>query len=178
MTVKEIAVLAAALLQADDLEAIFESGEVPTDRDALTLTKCVELAACETGGDFPVSKTQTLVASSGRIPFSAFGRSPSSVLSVRSKGKRVKFRVEPDGIRVGNGTFEVEYAVMPETKESGEIEIGAFVTRELLAYLAARNFCLITGRADEASIWDQRYNAEAEKRRIKRRAEIPARVWR
>ena len=57
-----------------------------------------------------------------------------------------------------------------------EVELGAFATG-LIEYLAARDYCLITGRTDEASVWDQRYNAEAENKRIRRRAVMPRRAW-
>ena len=176
MTVRQIALSAAAILQADDIAAIL-SGEADgenaqaseiTDGDALTLIKCVNLAAAEAAGDFPVLSVVKAESRNGVIPLAAIGDVSAVRFTFDGRGVKTPF----------DGTFEVTFA--PQYKDAGaddDIPVGAGADKEMLAYLTARNFCLVTGRTDEASVWDQRYNAEAENKRIRRRAAMPRRAW-
>lgn len=205
MTVKDIALSCAVLLQADDIEdalkAEAEQGEVDgeqaaegevagadenitesaaDDPDVKALVKSINLALSEICTDgFPTARKVELTALERVIPFSAFDEHPSSVLAVSYGLATVEFTVTPFGIKTPHdGLFTVEYAVEPQEKAlDDEIELPPLVGRDDITYLAARNFCLITGRTDEASIWDQRYAAEAEKKKIKRRAKLPCRAW-
>lgn len=186
MTVRQIALSAAAILQADDIAAIL-SGEADgenagtteiTDGDALTLIKCVNLAAAEASGDFPVLSVVKAESRNGIIPLATIGEA-STVREVSAGGRAVRFTFDGRGVKTPfDGTFEVTFA--PQYKDAGaddDIPVGAGADKEMLAYLTARNFCLVTGRTDEASVWDQRYNAEAENKRIRRRAAMPRRAW-
>lgn len=207
MTVREIAAAAAVLLQADDVYAALtettntgvadatapdnEQGAdgaatagggdtIDTDADVRMLVKCVNMATAELCADgFPLCVTDALAATDGFIPISAFTREPSAVREVVKDGARVPFSVDSRGVRVsGVGTYKVTYAAVPKDAGLDETaETGALCDRNIAAYLTARNYCLITGRTDEASVWDQRYNAEAEKRRLTRRAALKGRKW-
>ena len=180
MTVREIALSAASILQADDIQSILEAddGDV-ADSDVRTLVKCVDLAVRELGDDKPFVHTSVVRAQNGVIPFDALGVMPSAVLGVYRNGRAVGFKTTADGIRTGaGGEYKAEYTVdPPETGVDDTVKLGLGADADLLCYLAARNYCLVTGRADEASVWDQRYNAEAEKHRLKRRARLRKRVW-
>ncbi len=179
MTVREIATSAAAILQADDIQGILETGGDVADPDVRTLVKCVDLAVRELGADMPFVRSATLQAKDGVIPFDAFDALPSVVRGVYRNGRAVRFRLAANGIAVGgDGEYKVEHTVAPpESTVDDEIKLGLGADADILCYLAARNYCLVTGRADEASVWDQRYNAEAEKRRLMRRASLRKRVW-
>lgn len=192
MTVKQIASAAATLLQADDIEAALDaampttggSGTTPatvnlTDPDALSLVACVNLAAAELAADgFPLVIAETLTATGGIIPLSEFSREPIAVKSVKSKGRALPFSADSRGVSVGaDGDYAVCYHAAPITRALNEqADVGAMCDVSLVAYAVARNFCLMTGRYDEASIWDQRYAAEAEKRRLARRGKLPPRA--
>ncbi len=180
MTVKDIAISCAVLLQADDIEQAVESETADGDPDVKALVKSINLALGEIASDgFSESATAKLNAENGVIPFSAFSVPLSAVLSVRDKFGAVDFSTTPSGIKTpSDGEYTVEYSTFPAEKTlDSELELAPFIGRDDLTYLAARNFCLITGRTDEASIWDQRYTAEIEKKRIKRRAKLPTRHW-
>lgn len=183
MTVKEIALSAAAILQADDIEALLadesEDATPTDDADVRTLIKCVNLAAAETSSDFPVLKSVTVECDDGIIPLSVFDGVVTTVREVRRGKHRVAFSFDSRGVAVPmKGTYTVVYTVAPTCGDpDDELIVGAGVDSETLTYLAARNYCLVTGRSDEASIWDQRYNAEAENKRLRRRANIPVRDW-
>lgn len=153
---------------------------IDTDADVRMLVKCVNMATAELCADgFPLCVTDAHAATDGFIPISAFTRVPSAVREVVKDGARVPFSVDSRGVRVsGGGTYKVTYAAVPNDAGLDETaETGALCDRNIAAYLTARNYCLITGRTDEASVWDQRYNAEAEKRRLTRRAALKGRKW-
>ena len=180
MTVRELALSAAEILQADDIQSILGSddGDV-TDPDVRALVKCVDLAVRELAVDMPLIEKSAVRAENGVIPFAAFGAAPSTVRGVYRNGRAVRFKLVADGIYVGgDGEYKAEYTVAPpESTVDAEIKLGLGADADILCYLAARNYCLVTGRADEATVWDQRYNAETEKRRIMRRASLPKRAW-
>ncbi|MBD5131953.1 MAG: hypothetical protein HDT28_05110 [Clostridiales bacterium] len=178
MTIKDIAKCAAAILQADDIADELDSDEIADlEADAKTLVKCVNLAIAETRVDFPVVHTAVVCAVGGFIPLDAFEGVISAVKKVERGGKPVSFTIDTRGIAVpSDGAYSIAYIIAPSDRNvDDEAEVGATLDCNILGYLAARNYCLITGRTDEAAIWDQRYNAEAECRRITRRAVLPKR---
>lgn len=180
MTVRQIAASAAVLLQADDMESALASDEEIDDADVKTLIKCVNLAAAELCLDgFPLCRTQEFSVTDRLIPLGAFESSPSAVRSVKRYGISVRYTLDSLGIKVpANGTYTVKYTVVPSDKNiDDDIEVGASVDEYTLVFLVCRDYCLITGRTDDAQIWDQRYNAEAEKKRLARRAALNGRSW-
>lgn len=184
INVKDCAALTAKLLQDDELAALIESYSdtdtaAASDSDVKTVLTAVSLAASEISGDgFPALVTEKITATNGILGFGT--RKVEFVLSVEKDGRRVRYSVADGGLKVAeDGEYTVSYAVETNEAALGEtIRLGEFCNTSMAAYLAARNVCLITGRTDEAAIWDQRYNAEAEKKRLRRLAHIAERRWR
>lgn len=179
MTVRQIALSAAAILQADDIEEALQAEGESDDADVKTLIKCVNLAAAEVYSDCPILHTVTARAVGGYIPLEAFDGVVSSVKRVTRGGYDAPFFLCSPGVKVdGDGEYTVTYVKeYADVQIDSELELGAGADSQTLGYLTARNYCLITGRTDEAAIWDQRYNAEAEKKRMARRARLPKRAW-
>ena len=179
MTVRDIIKSAAMLLLEEDVLNIV--GDVSDDglgdRDTCIMVKCVNTAAAETRADFPVLSETDAETDNGIIPQNAFSPNAVAVFRVEKNGAPVRFRFDSRGVHVpGNGRYTVTYS--PEYKDAAlddRLALGAGMDAESLAYLTARNYCLVTGRTDEASVWDQRYNAEAEKKRLARRTVLPVR---
>ncbi len=196
MTVKQIVQSAAALLQADDIEELFAAWQDPPDgettegappadpaqdADVKTLVKSVNLAAAELcANGFPVCRQERANAADGIIPFTELTCVPSLVRGVQRNNVSVSFTADDRGIIVpADGEYTVLYIVQTTDKTlDEELETGAGVDINILTYLAARNYCLITGRTDDAHIWDQRYCAETENKRMARRARVRGRAWR
>ena len=89
MTVKDIALTAAAVLQAEDTERLISSDadDAMTDADVRTLVKCVNLAIKEACADgFPVCVTRELRAERGMIPYADFDPQPSVIRRVARYG--------------------------------------------------------------------------------------------
>ena len=194
MTVRNIAISVARLLQADDIEELLcspelgEDGEpdeaaatAENDEDVKLLVACINAATNDVAADgFPICATETLEAVGGVVPLSAFSRVPSTVRRVADRAGAVTFGLDSGGVTVPHdGAYEITYTVEPD--EAGlddELELGAMCDRSMLEYMSARNYCFVTGRTDEASVWDQMYEAHTARKRLTRRARLPERVWR
>lgn len=177
---------ATVLLQADDIEetiksAIMNANVTALEADSRTLIRCIDLALSEIGGDgFPFVCEVEKTSENGVIDLPELGNA-LTVLRVARNGVPVTFETRNSKIYVKtDGTYKISYSRVHAdiTSLDGVMNVGAFVSTELVAYLAARNYCLVTGRTDEASVWDQMYSAEAQKRRLSRRARLPRRAWR
>lgn len=183
MTVKNIALAAAELLTADDVVTALKGDPdaAAADDEVKIFVKAVNTAAYNAANDgFPIVKTETARAIDGKIALDAFTRTPSLVQRVETGGRCVSFGFDARGISVpGDGEYSVTFTVEPESAElSAHVETGAGCDFAVLAFLTARNYCLMTGRTDEAQVWDQMYDAALVKKRIARRAVLPERVWR
>lgn len=182
MTVREIARSAAALLQADDIEELLvaENENAEDDADVKALVRCVNLAVSElVGNGFSRDVCETAEAANGMIPFAALNAAPLKTVSVRKNGRRVSFAADSRGITVGaDGTYEVCYTPLPiERGLDDNADISSLCPSDAAACLTARNYCLVTGRTDDASVWDQMYERYAEQYRMSRRASLPMRKW-
>lgn len=189
MTVRNIAVSVARLLQADDIESILtqtdEDGELSSaaadDEDVKLLVACINSATCDIAADgFPICVTETHEARGGAIALSEFTRTPSTVRKICDKTGTVTFEQAKTEIIVPrDGVYDITFTVEPENAElDANLEMGAMCDRSMLAYMSARNYCLVTGRTDEATVWDQMYEAHTARKRLTRRARLPRRVWR
>lgn len=165
---------------SDDGEGIMPSSAVrPHDGDVVTLVKCINMAAAETRTDFPAVVTETVYSNGGVIALAELSDIPITVRGVTANGAPVGFVFDCNGLRI----FHVGYCKISYTKAiddaplDGELIVGMGVDREMLVYLAARNYSIVVGRPDEASVWDQRYNDEAAKKRLLRRAKVKPRPF-
>ena len=182
MTVKQIAIETAELLQADDIAELLSAtagADAADDADVKTLVRCVCLAAAELNADFPVISTITATAEGGFIPLSAFGGTVSAVIKAERNGRPVRFTLDTRGVGVpADGEYTLTFTLAPSASGlDDELSVGAGVDAHTAVYLAARNYCLVTGRADDAAVWDQLYNADAATRRLRRRAVLPKRTF-
>ena len=192
-TLMDVLTTTAELLQLDEVADMlahygeYSDGEddrkqdtrLDTDPDGMLLTAAAKTAVYEIANDgFPAVDTVTAAAKGGLIPMEEIGGNVLYVISVAKGGGIVRFTTTPYGVKVGSdGEYVVTYCI-----RIGEIGYYDDIKTDLappyvVAYRAARNYCLMTGRTDEASIWDGRYAEEAEKLRVRRRSHLPRRRW-
>ncbi len=197
VTLMDVLTATAEILQLDEVSDMLahygesvadESGETKfdlradTDPDAKLLTAAAKTAVYEINGDgFPFIKTAEAQAENGEISFRSLGDGDAVyVVSVEKDGSFVGFASLPNGIAVGaDGSYTVKYCakVGNDLGYDSEINLGAQIGLYEIAYRAARNYCLMSSRPDEASVWDQRYIEQTEKLRFRRRAFLPRRRW-
>ena len=188
MKVKDIILSALVFAGRDDVvKAIEEDGElIKSDsqiKDALTTALLCfnsvedELARCY----LPLKATEKFISDSGEIEFKIFSERPVKILSVKNAAGECDFETLPDKLKTSVGEVCVEYNFAPQPKglndESVYSETQASTT--LLAAGTASEFCLISGDAGAANLWEERYRREIDACQRKKYSgvKIPPRRW-
>ncbi len=185
MKVKDIILRALAFAGRDDVVKAVEEGNIPegeTSEAVKTALLCFnavedELARCY----IPIKKTEEFTSSNGEIEFSVFSERPLKILSVKSGGVNYGFEVTSDILKTSAGAVTVEYNFAPSPKnledDSTYSEMQAGLS--LIAAGTASEFCLISGDAGAADVWEKRYRREidAAQRRKYGDLKIPPRRW-
>ncbi len=197
LTLMNVLTATAELLQLDEVSDMLahygesivgDNGEespdlrADTDPDAKLLAAAAKTAVYEINADgFPYVKSVKVQTADGEIPYASInGGNVMYVVSVARNGAPVRFACKPDGVEAdGGGLYTVTYCEKPgsELGYDSEIKTGLQIGLYEIAYRAARNYCLMSSRLDEASVWDQRYIEQTEKLRCRRRAYLPRRQW-
>lgn len=174
----QVAMTVAIMVQDKLLsEAVAESRSI-NDPIVKKLQCSVDSAMCEIARDFPWRRTMKRTATNGVITFPS-DEDIAGVYRVMRDGKAVPFTFDSLGIYVErDGEYEIVYSRcegggMPYA----DIDVPTYVSVEMLSLLISRNYCLLSGRVDEADIFGNRYDEYAEKIRLRRRAHIPPRVF-
>ncbi len=129
-------------------------------READILLRCYNIVENEVALDYlPLTAEETVVCDTGALPYTAFLRTPVSILSVTDEyGNKLPYTAFPEYLRTRAGTSVITYSYSPETKRlSDPSEYAARVPERLLSYGVACEYCLISGQYDEALVWDKKY---------------------
>lgn len=181
MNVENLALYTAIMLQDHYLIQLLTVGDYNDMYCVAKLQMAICDAVAEISIDFPVCMKKTLnTLADGSIPRSAVSKGGAfKVISVTDGGKQIPFTVDHIGIHIDNlGKYEVTY--VPEVFEvsiTDKIDVAPEVGFVMTMYLVARNYCMLSGRMEEAAMYDSRYNDRAEKIRLKRRARMPQRKF-
>lgn len=186
MNIAEVFKRAALILSSEELvaeTADAEASDLPCMTAALSIggeagmliDSCVCAVGEMYGSGFAPRKTFELEPCGGAV---ALPDGYAKVVAVKRDGAPIDYQTTENGIAVDGDcavTVTLEKAV-GELSLTQEIDMQD-VASDALVYAAARNFCLVTGRNDEAAVFDERYCAATEKLRISRRARLRARAW-
>lgn len=186
MNIAQVFKRAALVLSSEELAdeiAEAETGDLPCMTAALSvggeagmlIESCVCAVGEMYGSGFAPRRTFELEPFGGVV---VLPDGYAKIVAVKRDGIPVDYRITEHGLAVNDDstvTVTLEKAV-GELTFMREIELKDEAC-DALVYAAARNFCLVTGRNDEAAVFDERYCAETEKRRISRRARLRARAW-
>lgn len=183
MTVYDIILSAAELVVSDDVVTVLK-GDIDVAKDddevKIFITAANTAIANATVDGFPIVRAADVKAVGGIIDVSEFEVVPSGIIGVFKGSSYVSFAYDSRGITVeDDGDYTVVYSTSPLRYELNDvIEIGAGCDLSMLAFLTARNYCVMTGRADDAAVWEQLYETAVCKKRLARRCKLPMRVWR
>lgn len=175
----DIAGQSAMLLQDRLLINALKNKDI-NDDNLQRIYRALRDAVAELNRDFPEVYQKTVTASGGVIPYDLLkGGLSISIKHVKKNGRYVPFITDSSNIYVrGDGQYDVVYALEVFHKgSSGELHVSREVCMPMVIHLTARNYCIMSGRLDEAAVYDSRYNEYAESIRLKRRAHIPARIF-
>ncbi len=161
MTVKELIVAAAISLGiAENVNAYLENGDSVGQKDTERLLECFNLVENELALDYlPLYAEETLQSATGSIDFSALSKAAVRILQVTDEwGNSVKYRLFPDYLKTQPGKLLISYTYTPKRKELGEeSDFVLQASSRLFAYGMAAEYSLMTGRYEEAAIWDKKY---------------------
>lgn len=193
MTLYEIAARAASLLRLGDAEdemrahKIYETegGEEPTlGEDAQILIESANTVIGEIASDFLPLKCIEEVETNekGEILLSALSNEICDIFALRdSRGKPVRFDSHYDRLIVNaKGRYRLIYSKMPPEYALSDTVCytNTIISTDVIAFGTARDFCLISGRTDEANIWEQRFKVELESKIMpKSLQKMKARGW-
>lgn len=183
MKIKSAVTDAAVMLGLDEIITALESDETPSGDAAdeiNRLVRCANLVLGELAADLMPLKTRETLVFSPHALYSAFSRPPIDIYSVTdNSGAAVRFHEAFDRVEVKTGgDYTVEYSYSPSpvalTDEIPFPSLPPFV----LGQGIAREYCVISGMTEEASVWDQRFNASVAARvRPKKEVRIRRRAW-
>lgn len=132
-------------------------------------------------GYFPLGYTQQFDADGGKISFDRFDRTPVKIVCVRSGGRKVKWRIAPDGLLCDGASVTVHYEYVPDRlKESDEfVYPDRTVGASLVEYGMAAEYFLICGDAASAAAWESKYRGEIDRLMSLQtvRGTVPPRRW-
>lgn len=172
MLVSDVIKTALALLDRQDVADMVSSQTYSSDEEASRLVgallHCFNAVEDELArGFFPLETEETLVASGGKIYYTAFSETPVKILSLTSGGKEIDHVICPKYIEVKAGAYSVKYVFAPSKKElDGESDFTGYpVGERLMAYGVASEYCHISGDIGQAESWESRYRAEIERLR-------------
>lgn len=176
---EKLALYTAIMLQDQVLLQMLADECYDDAHTTLKLTTAMRDALSELSAKHPVSVAKTVTVTGGDIPYSELndGTAATVVTRVSKCGRDVPYTVDTFGVHVGGGgTYTVVYT--PEKFDielTDEIEVSPEVGFIMTVHLVARNYCMLSGRTEEAAMYDSRYNDYAETISLKRRAHIPVR---
>ncbi len=169
MLVKEILSQAAFLLGKEELsrylqgqagETLTEEQEKAFQSETDALLRCYNIVENEIALDYlPLTAEETVVCSTGALPYTSFMRSPVSILSITDEyGNKLPFTVFPEYVRLRAGTAVATYSYSPESKRISDYsDYSARVGERTFAYGVACEYCLVSGLYEEALVWDKKY---------------------
>jgi hypothetical protein len=164
MKVREILSQAAFLLGKQELSDFFSGSDAAAtsqlQQEADDFLRCYNMVENEIALDYlPLTAEQSMETSAGKLVYTAFLRSPVSIVSVTDVyGNRLPYTVYPAYLQTKQGVALVTYSYAPEAKTlSDESEFVTRVSQNLLAFGVAGEYCLIKGLYEEAVVWDKKF---------------------
>lgn len=158
MTVREILLLAASMLDMEDVRLSLESaGEA--DGEGAALLNAFHLVENEIALDyFPLKKKEHLPFEDGKLLFTRFSRLPVNIHSVKCNGQKVRFAIFPAYLQADCAEADILYSYAPERKTlTDECELGGNISARLVALGVASEYCLTKGMFEAAKMWALRY---------------------
>ncbi len=180
MMVKEVVALAAANLGREDLVQAAGSLTRPSG-ELISLLRCYNLVENEIALDYlPLKREETLAVTDGRVQYSQFSFAPVDIFSVKRGGRECAFTLYSDGVTVeGEGEATVLYAYSPAEKTWEDCgEYDGKVSKRLMSFGVACEFCLSRGQFSEAAVWQKRFQEALRAASLRRtRRSVRSRRW-
>lgn len=160
MNVYEVLAQTAFLLGNKALCDDIENSTATAQEEIATLLRCYNLVENEIALDYlPLTVEERVSSSDGKCFYTAFSKTPISILSVTDdRGNKLPYEIFPEYLTTSAGDVYVTYTYAPESKNANSpCSYSGRVSKRLLAYGVATEYCLINGLYEEAVMWDKKY---------------------
>lgn len=189
MVLKDILIDTATLLKLDNVLNLKELGgndeDTQAKKDLDLLITCVNLIISEIASDYvPLKTIEEVLVKKSKIPYIDLQKPALNIKSIKdSFGQKRYFKVYPSYIYTDcDGVCHIEYTYLPasikDLDQATEYQ-NTKVTSRIIAYGAAREYCLIMSMYEEAQSWDARFKESLlSASRQNNVLTIPKRLWR
>jgi len=111
---------------------------------------------------FPLISTEAVSTSeNGNVLFSAFNKQVKKIISIDIDGHDIKFDVMHDCIKTHhpNSSISCTYEYFPTypVNMKSKLDVCANVTKRIIAFKIASEFCLVKNLYDEYSFWERKF---------------------
>ena len=184
MKARELIVLAAEFVGEELLEHVngyFDYGESLGEMPVVELLSSFNGVQEELASKYiPLITEEEIETVTGAVPYTVLSKRVSRIVRVTNEwGMSVRFDLYDEYFKTCVGRLKVKYTYLPNEKDTeDEVEFDLYVTKRLIAYGMAADYCLKKGLYDEAEMWDKKYKTairDAYKKAPCKR--IPAREW-
>ena len=175
ITVKDVLLLCAKMLNLTDAVSDLTSGAGAQNVDVQELLRCFNVVENEIALDYlPLHAEQEVNTKTGEIKYTALHKNVVGVLRVRDEsGKSIPFKLFPDQLKTQSGKIVITYTYAPEEKTlTDECECRIQVSKRLLAYGIAAEYAFAQGMFEEAAVWDKKYKDAIEAANCKKPSHI------
>ncbi len=164
MNIKQIVKTTAMLMAREDVVNYLANQTQSASRETLEtvdlLTRLTGLVITELAEGLIPLKAEKQFEGVLEVPFSQLDYNTIEILAVKGlNGKDVFFTVTDKRIISYEGITKVVYAYSPDTYDLNS-EVGTFTSRVsvgALSYGVAAEYCIVSGRFEEAVNWNKRY---------------------
>ena len=190
MTIKQILKTASVYLGREDLIKYLDGELSDINEDVLNelksevdiLTKCANLIINQLATEYlPVKSTDIVKSTNGQILYTSFPLDPLDVLAVYDVyDNKLEFKLLPFYVKTKPDAVKVEYTYLPPeyTLDETIAYDEKLIPMRVIAYGVTAEYSLISGRFDEASIWDRRYKNSVLNLTLPKNTFIKGRYWR
>lgn len=185
-SVSEVIELAAhclGLAQSGGSSGGQEGGATIPDEEKNYLLRCVNLVA----GDLamhavPLVKSKTVAVTQGFVMYAMIDKNLTEVVSLATRqGKKVRFTPYSNRLLAEDGIYVVTYKYLPGTlTEEDDLPFPAAVGVKAVVYGVACEYCIISGRNNEAVKWQTLFLKELElleDKKPQKAGVMPQRKW-
>lgn len=185
MKVKDIILHALKLAGREDIATALENDEVEDGEfknEIQTALLCFNAVEDELARRYlPLKMSEKFFSDCGEIEFTEFSERPLKILSVKTPAGKCDFEVTPRKLKTCAGEVNVEYnfAPKPKTLDGDSAYTGIQASVALVAAGVASEYCLLSGDAGAANVWETKYRREIDliQRKKYADAKIPPRRW-
>ena len=185
MTVKEILILCSSLLDNSDIENYLNSlecnDETTAKNDCDLLLRCYNLITDEISREYYLlTTTENFTPIDGVISYEQFTFNPVLIKKVKKiDGSEVNHKIHPVKI-FANESVKVEYAYACPERTIDEVSDYSFtkISKRILAYGTACEYCLIKGMFEEGVNFRNKYQSALRGAlQVKKSLKLKQRTW-